>query len=272
MAPMPAHMAEQGGLPLLLLLPAAAAYGYAVWRLARRGDRWPVSRTLSAASGLAVLTAALVPPLVDTMDFPIHVAQHLLLAMLAPLLLALSAPVTLALRTLPLRARRRLLSVVQSRAARVVTLSPVVLVLETGGMYAYYLTPLYGYSHAHPWIHVAIHAHMFLAGCLFSWYVIGRDPMPNRPGTRHALIVLFVAAAAHDLLAKLMYAHLLPHGAGSAPHVRAGAQLMFYGGDCIDVLLAVALMLSWYARGGRQLRHAARRTPPVPLTEAAAGR
>lgn len=49
------------------------------------------------------------------------------------------------------------------------------------------------------------------------------------------------------MLAKLIYAHLLPRGAGTADQIHAGAQIMFYGGDVIELTLAAALLLPWYA-------------------------
>jgi putative membrane protein len=114
----------------------------------------------------------------------------------------------------------------------------------------------------------AVHLHMFLAGCLLSWYLIGADPMTHRPGTRTALIVL-LAAAAHDILAKLLYAHELPDTAGAVDQLQLGAQIMFYGGTIIETLLATVLMRAWYIRGGRALRRLQRRagirpTPPYP--------
>jgi putative membrane protein len=214
---------------------------------------------MSAGAGCAALAAALAPPFMDTMDFRIHVVGHLMLAMLAPLALALSAPTTLAMRTLPRRTRAVLLAVVHSGFVRMSLLPPVLLVLDVGGMYVYYLTPLFAAAEHHPWLHAIVHAHMFLAGCLLSWYVVGRDPLPRRRSTRAAVAVLFVAAGSHDLLAKLMYAHLLPVGGGTATQVQEGAQIMFYGGDVIEVLLALALLTNWYARTGRAVRHQQRR-------------
>jgi putative membrane protein len=226
----------------------------------RRGNRWPLSRSIAALGGFGSLAAALLPPLGGSDYFPAHVAQHLALTMLAPLLLALSAPVTLALRTLSPAPHRLLLDVVHSRVAGLLAFAPVVLALQVGGAYAYYLTGLFEAAEQRPWLHVAVHLHLFAAGCLLSWYLIGRDPMPARAGVPIRLVVLLVAAAGHDVLAKLMYARLLPSGGGSAAELRAGAQLMFYGGDAIEVALAVALLLPWYARGGRRLAHERRRS------------
>lgn len=199
------------------------------------------------------------PPLAASEYFPTHVSQHLLLAMLAPLLLALSAPVTLAVRTLPVAARRLVLNGVHSRVATLLAFAPMVLAIQVGGTYAYYLTGLFEAAEQRPWLHVAVHAHLFASGCLLSWYLIGRDPMPARGEVRTRLAVLLVAAASHDVLAKLLYARLLPHGGGAPAELRAGAELMYYGGDAIEVALAVALLLPWYARSGRRLAAERRR-------------
>ncbi len=253
MAPAGASLASW--LPLVPLVAVALLYLAGVRCLLGRGDRWPVMRTLSALAGLGVLAAALVPPISTHADvFAVHVTGHLLLAMLAPLLLALSAPITLVLRTVGVPARRRVLAVLHGRAARVVTWAPVVLLLEVGGMYAFYLTPLFGLAHAVTWVYVLVHIHMFLAGWLFSTVVAGRDPMPRRPRLPGLLAVLVVAAAAHGILAKLMYAHDLPAMAGTPAQVQLGAQVMFSGGDLVELATATAVMGAWYAREGRAQR------------------
>lgn len=246
-------------LPLLPLLLTAAAYATGVIGLHQRGDHWPAARTAAYAAGLACLAAATLPP-VATHDeqFTVHVAQHLLLASAAPLLLALSAPLTLALRTLPLRPRRTLLAVVHSRAAAL--LHPVVvLVLDIGALYAFYLTPMFAAAEQHPLLHAAVHLHMLAAGCLLSWYLVGTDPMLRRASMAARVLVLVTAAGAHDVLVKLMYVHRLPMAGGTPGQIQAGAQLMFYGGDAIEILLAIALLTAWYTRTGRELARQARR-------------
>ncbi len=101
---------------------------------------------------------------------------------------------------------------------------------------------MYAESEAHRWVHVAVHLHLIATGCLFSWAVAGRDPMPHPTSTRVRLLLLFAVAGSHDLLTKWMYAHDQPGGAGSVADVRSGAQLMSYGGDVIEVALAVAVL------------------------------
>ncbi|SDX59702.1 Cytochrome c oxidase assembly factor CtaG [Modestobacter sp. DSM 44400] len=255
------------GAWLALLLPATAAALYlAGWGvLRRRRTAWPRTRLLAAAGGLTVAAAALSPPLVaGTGEFPWHVAQHLALVMLAPLLLACSAPVTLALRTLPRRPRRGLLRVLHSAPLRVLTAPAVVVPLELGSLAALYLTPLSGLLHASPLAHVLVHEHMVLTGCLVSWLLIGADPMPRRLSTPARAAVLVLLSAGHGVLAKLLYAHP-PAGLGAADEVRAGAELLYYGGDAIELVLAVAVMAEWYRRTGRRLRAEQRRALSAPV-------
>ena len=76
--------------------------------LRRRGDRWPVGRTIAfLAVGMGTFAFATMSGLAayDTTLLSVHMVQHMLLSMLVPLALALGAPVTLALRTLPARPR-----------------------------------------------------------------------------------------------------------------------------------------------------------------------
>jgi putative membrane protein len=250
-----------GSWLLALLLPAAAATLYlAGWGvLAQRGTAWPIGRGVAAAGGLAVLAVALAPPVADRAeDFRVHVAQHLALTMVVPLLLACSAPVTLALRTLPRRPRRALLRVLHSRPLRVLTAPLVVVVLELGSLTALYLTPLFGAVHSSPVLHPLVHAHMLLTGCLVAWLLTGVDPMPRRPATSVRMIVLVLLAAGHGVLAKLIYVHP-PAALGAAGEVRGGAQLLYYGGDAAELLLAVAVMTEWYRRTGRRLHAEQRR-------------
>ena len=67
-------------------------------------------------------------------------------------------------------------------------------------------------------------------------------------------------AAGHDILAKLMYAWMLPAGGGPAAGRQLGAELMYYGGTAIDVALAVILMTQWYLAAGRALARTRRRS------------
>jgi putative membrane protein len=108
--------------------------------------------------------------------------------------------------------------------------------------------------------------HMFLAGCLLSWAVIGIDPIRRRPGTCVKLTALVIAAAGHDTLARLIYAWNLPAGGGPTASRHTGAELMYYGGTVIEVALAAVVMAQWYLASGRALARTRRRSDSVGAT------
>jgi putative membrane protein len=260
-----------GLIPLALTLLTVGGYGAALARLRRRGDRWPARRAICLLTGSLCVAAAVLPP-VSTHDglFAVHIGQHLLLGMTGPAFLALSAPVTLALRALPRAPRRTILRVLHSRPVTLVSAPATAVVLNLGGLYALYLTGLYSVAEHNDLLHAAVHLHMFLAGCLLSWAIIGIDPIRRRPGLRVRLAALAIAAAGHDTLAKLMYAHDLPADGGSIAARHTGAELMYYGGTVIDLAFAIILMSQWYQATGRELARAAQRSASQPRAQSPA--
>ena len=121
-----------------------------------------------------------------------------------------------------------------------------------GGLYLLYLTPLYDLTQQVPAAHALLLAHLLLAGCLYTWAIAGPDPAPRRPGMVTRLAVLVSAAGAHAYLAKLLYARAgepAAHGHhGGTAEAETAAQLMYYGGDVAEILLAVMLFAGWYRR------------------------
>ena len=252
----------------LVALLALAAYGVLVARARRAGRGWPLARSLAWLAGCTCALVAVTGPLAEasTTSWTAHMGGHLLLGMVGPLLLVVGAPVTLALRALPVGVARRLVRLLRSRPLRVLTEPGVAALLAVGGLWLLYATPLLALAHAHAGRGLLVNTHVLLSGYLFTACLVGRDPLPHRRGTRHLLVVLVLALAAHDVLAKRLYAD------GYAPmamgDLQQGAQLMYYGGDAVDVLLAVLVCRRWYRSGQRQLQlERPRRRPQGVLGE-----
>lgn len=247
-------------LSLLLLTGGASVYLRAAYveRRQERHNGWSGWRIFAFGTGAVMLGIAVSPPLVEWahQDLRGHMIQHLLIGMLAPLVLVLSAPVTLFLRRLSAPTGRRVTAVLRSGPARVLTHPGTALLLNTGGMYVLYGTSLYAASLSSSLLHALIHVHFLAAGYLFCWAILaGPDPAPHPPSVHLRLGVLFVSMAAHAILGKLMYGYLWPpETPHSAEEIRAAAQLMYYGGDVAEVLLAVALFWRWYRAPATQ-RH-----------------
>lgn len=237
-------------LPLCVLLVCAAGYLLRVRRAWSRnpGRGWPTWRTVSFLAGLGLLAVALLPPLAQVAhtDFRGHMAQHLLIGMYAPLGLMLGAPVTLLLRTLAVARARRLTALLGSRPVRLFTHPAVALALSIGGLAALYFTPLHPAVTAAPAGHWVLHIHFLLSGCLFTYVIAGPDPAPRRPGVYTRLACLAVAIAGHAIIAQMMYGGLLVRVDAPASELRGAAEIMYYGGDIAELLLATALVTTWH--------------------------
>lgn len=230
--------------------------------LTRYGVRpWSRWRTAAFLTGCALLAAALLPPIAAFAheDFRGHMLQHLLIGMYAPLALVSGAPITALLRALPVRRARRLTRVLRSRYLRPLAHPITALGLSTGGLAVLYFTPAYNAVAARPGAHWLLHAHFLLSGCLFCWVIAGPDPAPARPGLRARLVVLGLAIAVHAAIAQLMYGGFLIDVHAPIAQVRGGAELMYYGGDIAELLLAAALIAN--ARPAH--RPASRTTRPL---------
>jgi putative membrane protein len=227
---------------------------------------WPRSRTAAWLCGVALLAAALSPPALAATyhDHTAHMLAHLTLGMYAPLALVLGAPLGLLLGDLPRHRALALTTGLRARPVQALAHPATAAVLHIGGLAALYLTPLYGLTLRSPVAQCLVLTHFVLAGTLFTWSIAAIGPGLHR-SLRVRLIVLVAAAGVHAFLAKLLYARAtepaLHHG-GMAPNaathaaavseLEGAAQLMYYGGDGAEVLLAVVVLLGWYRRAGRR--------------------
>lgn len=190
-------------LPFVLTVWVVGLYLWGVLTLRRRGDHWPVGRTvafvglgmgsfyLATASGLAAY---------DTTLLSAHMVQHMVLSMVVPLSLALGAPVTLALRTLPGTPRRWLLAVLHSRVAKVLSFPPLAFVLYIISPWALYFSGWYDASLSSTYVHEMMHLHLVLVGSLFFWPLMGIDPLPGRVGYPFRVLLTVLTLPFHAFL------------------------------------------------------------------------
>lgn len=240
------HHAHTTSLIALATVCAAFVFLYlwAALRQKRRNKSWSPWRCAFFSMGMVLLGAAFSPSLVHQAhhNLSAHMLQHLLIGMFAPIALVMSAPLALLLRTLPLTIARKLVRFFSAPVFFWISHPVMALVLNIGGMYILYLTPLYVLSQQNTIVHYFVHWHFLVAGYLFVWSLIGPDPLPHKHGAMLRIMVLFVAIAAHTLLTKLMYALHIPANAGySAEDIEYAAKLMYYGGDIAELIVAAIL-------------------------------
>lgn len=176
-----------------------------VWRLHRRGDRWPVHRGVLWVTGMLALLWVTNGPLnvYEQYLFSAHMLGHMLLGMAIPVLLVLSAPLTLALRTIRKRdddsrgPREWILLIVHSRYAAVLTHPLVAGGLFAASLWVFYYTPIFRWATEEHVGHTWMIVHFLLTGYLFAQAVVGIDPVAGRPPYPLRLILLLATMALH---------------------------------------------------------------------------
>ncbi|WP_203935490.1 cytochrome c oxidase assembly protein [Planosporangium mesophilum] len=255
------------------LLAVAIAYLYAVWRLERRGDRWPVLRTVAflvpGLGGIASVTLTGFAAY-DTSLLSVHMVQHMVLSMIAPIFLALGAPVTLVLRTVPQRARRVLLSVLHSRVAKIWTYPLFAYGLFVTTPFVLYFTGLYELTMRNELVHELTHLHFIGVGCLFFWPLIGIDPLPGRWPYPGRAMLMFLSTPFHTVLGLTVMQSTTLLGGDWYPSLhldwsdpfgdqRVAGGILWAGGEVVSVTMLAVLVVQWMRQAEREARRVDRK-------------
>ena len=197
---------EPDALMIGLLVIAVALYIKGVIVLTKRGDKWPIGRTISFAIGISAVDFATSGGLglYAHFSFSWHMIAHMTLGMIAPIAIVLGAPITLALRTLPQGrnseergVRGTLLSALHSRYSSIIVNPVGAIIIFDGSLFLLYFTSLFGKlmnTHAG---HLFMNIHFLLAGFLFFHVIIGIDPNPKRPPFLVRIVTLLAAMSIH---------------------------------------------------------------------------
>lgn len=257
----------------------AAVYVAAVRRLRRRGDAWPVGRTVAWLLGCLVLLFATSSGIgrYAPAQFSIHMGQHMLLNMLVPILLVLGAPTTLALRALPVAGRGAppgprewLLAAIHSPVARVLTHPLVALALFVGSFYVLYFSGLFDAALSAHWAHLVMNAHFLLVGYLFFWPIVGIDPSPRQLPPLGRLGLLLVAVPLHaffgvavmssdTVIGATFYNELGLPWVDRLADQTTGGGLAWASGEVPMLVVLIALLIQWSRQDEREARSSDRR-------------
>ncbi len=234
----------------VLVILGSILYARGVRRLAARGRAWRRARSLAFAAAMATVVVATQSGVAthEADRFTVHMVQHGLLGMVAPALLALSALVTLLLQSgrpaTTLLARRVLRSRVGALAA-----NPIVTWAVFGGtLVVLYLTTLLDVAARNDALHAAIHAHVFIAGCLFLWPLIGSDVLPHRLSHGARLLVVLVAVPFHAFLGVALTTASSPVAPATYPDLadqRAAAGVLWGSGELLTLAVAAVVFRRW---------------------------
>ena len=187
-------------------LVLAAAYGYALLRLRRRGLNWSRARTtwfMLGALGLTFIMSSGIGLYIPAL-YSMHMLGHMLLSMAVPLFLVLGAPLTLVMEAFEPGAPGRptvhdlAVAVTKSKLLKFLTHPAVNLIQFLTFLYVLYLYPeLYQFAVSEHAGHVIMNWVFLVSGYIYYWEVIGPDPLPFRAPTNLRLLVLFFSMPLH---------------------------------------------------------------------------
>jgi cytochrome c oxidase assembly factor CtaG len=278
-------------IPFVITVWVAGLYLYGVHLLHRRGDRWPVGRTISfVVLGMGAFYFATASGLgtYDLTLLSVHMVQHMILAMLVPMALALGAPVTLALRTLPPGPRRWLLAVLHSWPARVLTFPPLTLLLYVVSPWALYFSGWYDATLHSAYLHEVMHLHLVLVGSLFFWPIVGVDPIPGRVSYPFRMLLVVLTLPFHAFLGVTVMGETELIGGSWYPDLHHGPMgswlpepiddqhlaggILWGSGDLVALVLFGVLFTQWVRASLKEATREDRRLDLLEAREAAASR
>ncbi|MFD6289890.1 cytochrome c oxidase assembly protein [Streptomyces sp. NPDC060205] len=262
---------------LVACLVGLALYGWGVARLVRRGDAWPVGRTVAFTAGVLTVVLVLCTGLNDygMVMFSVHMVQHMVISMLSPILILLGAPITLALRALPTAGRGRkgprelLLMLLHSRFMRIVTHPAFTIPLFIASLYALYFSPIFDFLMDSKTGHIAMMCHFLAVGLVFFWPIMGVDPGPHRPGYLMRMLELFAGMPFHAFfgIALMMASEPMVEtyknpaaslGIDALSDQTAAGGIAWAFSEIPSVLVLLALLFQWYRSEQRQARRSDR--------------
>ena len=272
---------EPNALMIGVLTLMVALYIKGVVVLTKRGDKWPVGRTIAFALGIAATDFATSGGLglYAQFSFSYHMMAHMVLGMIAPIGLVQGAPMTLALRTLPQGrnsdergVRGSLLAALHSKIGVIYTNPIVALAIFDGSLFALYFTDLFAVLMQSHVGHLFMSLHFLAAGFLFFFIIIGVDPNPRRVHHLVQIVILFAAMSIHaffsvalmsttTLIDKGFYASLQTPWLGDAlADQKLGGSIGWAMGEIPILIALVATFINWMRDDSREAKRIDRNT------------
>lgn len=264
---------------ILLFVLGVSLYIRGLRRWPQRSRPHPWWRTGSYISGLLLLVLAYESP-VDRLaehHFSMHMAQHMVLVMVAVPLVLLGAPTTPLLRGLPKSIKRGVVvPIAASRsmrhAYRFLTQPLIVFVLYSVSIGVWHIVPSwYDAAVGNQLIHDIQHV-TFLGGAfLFWWTVIDPAPLHARMGYLLRIVYVIAAGTYQGVLGAFItladtplfstYVDVRPvFGISPLADQELGGLIMWMGGQLVHLLVLGALFAVWAVDSERRQQEQERRT------------
>ncbi len=250
-----------------------------VRRMMRRGDHWPISRTLNWIFAMAVLVYATGGGVAVYGEylFSVHMIGHMLLTMMVPISIVLAAPVTLIMRAVQPRhdgsmgGREWVLGIVHSRWVSIVGHPLIATTVFALSLIVFYYSTLLSWATTthlgHEWMVV----HFLVGGYLFIQALIGIDPTPHRTPYPVRFILLMGTMVFHAFFGlSLMMGEslLIPEWYGAMGRTwgddpltdqQVGGGIAWGVGEVPTLVLSAMVALSWVRSDSREQKRGDRK-------------
>jgi putative membrane protein len=240
--------------PFAALVAVALVYlrgARSLWKRAGRGHGARPADIAAFTAGMASLIVAATPRLHEAAErtLPAHMAQHLLLMVVAPPLLIIARPLPVLLFALPLRARIRLGRPLGRGGRLALSASGVVLagILSACAFWVWHAPFAYDAAVRHESLHILEHATL-LSTSLLLWWTILEAPSHDTRASLLAMASAMAAGIQGSILGLLMLVSTstwyAAYGDSSTALSRQqGAGALMWGGTGGAYVLAVAVLL-----------------------------
>nr|WP_279672312.1 cytochrome c oxidase assembly protein [Flexivirga meconopsidis] len=257
---------------ITLAVVAIAGYLLAVRRLHRRGDSWPVGRTISWVLGWLVVAVSTSSGMgrYAGVEFSVHMALHMTLNMLGPILMVLGGVVTLLLRASTPHAKGQpagphewLTALMHSGFMRFMYHPFHVFAMFVGSYYVFYFTALFEETLRFHWAHQLAYLDFVMIGYLFYGLAIGVD-QPPRPLPHLGKLAMILAAmpfhaffgivvmTRDTVIAETFYRYIdEPWMTDLLGDQYVGGGIAWAAGEFPLVIVIVALVLQWSREDSR---------------------
>ena len=261
-------------------LLAISLYVWGVFTLKKRGDSWPINRSIcwifAVLLGMYVTNTMLSKYAV--LMFSAHMTVHMILAMVVPILLPLGAPLTLALRSLNpnetvknndsqvRNIRDWIVALINSKYLHTFSHPIISFFLFAGSTWILYFSPVLTILMESHLGHLFMHVHFVLVGYLFFWNILGIDPSPRKIPDVLRLGLVFAAAVFHGIFGFITYSSDTPVGGGWFSKIapswlpnqiqdqKLGGGIAWGFGELPTVLVLGILVYQWASRDERLSR------------------
>lgn len=258
----------------------AALYTWGLVVLRRRGDSWPVSRTVFWMAGCFTLffTTSSGIGMYMMAQFSLHMLGHMMISMLAPIFLCLGGPITLALRAIrpagrgrPPGPREWIVAAVDNPISAFLTHPIVATVQFVLGFYVVYFGGFYDALVSNHFGHLFMNIHFLVSGYLFYWSIIGIDRSPHNFSPLYKLLTLIGSLPFHaffgiilmmypDVLGQDWYHGLaLPWVPDLLADQKSGGAIAWGLGEIPLFVVMVALGFQWYKSDAKDARREERK-------------